>query len=122
MAPGPSAWPRSAAGIASLYYSGVYEDAQIDKGLAYLHDAAQPGKLDPSSPHYFYGHYYAAQAMYLAGGKHWSEWWPAVRTELLNRQQADGSWQDQGVGEVYGTSMALIVLQMPKRYLPIFQK
>lgn len=122
LVPGPSAWPRSAAGIASLYYSGVYEDKQIDKGLDYLRDSAMPGKIDRSSPHYFYGHYYAAQAMYLAGGKNWSEWWTAVRQEMLNNQQADGFWQDPGVGDVYGTSMALIVLQMPKRYLPIFQK
>lgn len=122
LTPGPSAWPRSAAGIASLYYSGVYEDAQINKGLAYLLDNAMPGKIDRSSPHYFYGHYYAAQAMYLAGGTNWSKWWVAVRTELLSAQQGEGYWQDPGVGDVYGTAMALIVLQMPKRYLPIFQK
>ncbi|MBX3390339.1 MAG: terpene cyclase/mutase family protein [Phycisphaeraceae bacterium] len=122
LTPGPSAWPRSAAGIASLYYSGVYEDAQIDKGLDYLRDNAMPGKVDRSSPHYFYGHYYAAQAMYLAGGTNWSKWWVAVRTELIASQQGEGYWQDPGVGDVYGTAMALIVLQMPKRYLPIFQK
>jgi len=122
LTPGPSAWPRSAAGIASLYYSGVYEDAQIDKGLKYLRDNAMPGRVDRSSPHYFYGHYYAAQAMYLAGGTNWSTWWSGVRTELLASQQPEGFWQDPGVGDVYGTAMALIVLQMPKRYLPIFQK
>ncbi len=122
LTPGPSAWPRSAAGIASLYYAGIYEDAQIEKALTYLQDNAMPGRVDRSSPHYYYGHYYAAQAMYLAGGSHWSRWWPAVRRELLDNQQADGYWLDPAVGDVYGTSMALIVLQMPKRYLPIFQK
>lgn len=122
LTPGPSAWPRSAAGIASLYYSGVYEDDQINKGIKYLRDNAMPGHVDRSSPHYFYGHYYAAQAMYLAGGSNWSDWWTGVRAELLQSQQPDGFWQDPGVGDVYGTAMALIVLQMPKRYLPIFQK
>lgn len=122
LTPGPSAWPRSAAGVASLYYAGIYNDPQIDSGLAYLIDTALPGRLDRSSPHYFYGQYYAAQAMYLAGGASWSKWWPAIKSELLQTQQPDGSWQDPGVGDSYGTAMALIVLQMPKRYLPIFQK
>ena len=52
----------------------------------------------------------------------WSAWWPAIREELIATQQAEGNWQDPAVGDVYGTAMALIVLQMPKRYLPIFQK
>lgn len=119
---GGSAWPRSAAGIASLYYSGIYTDRAIDRGLEYLRDSAMPGRGDPSRAHYFYGHYYAVQAMYLAGGRYWAEWWPAIRDELIQQQKAAGEWEDSSVGDAYGTSMALIILQMPKRYLPIFQK
>lgn len=120
---GASAWPRSAAGIASLYYAGIYEDAAIDRGLQYLRINAMPGTGGGMSrAHYFYGHYYAVQAMYLAGGEHWATWWPAVREELLTTQNEDGSWTDRSVGDTYGTAMALIILQMPKRYLPIFQK
>jgi hypothetical protein len=120
---GASAWPRSAAGIASLYYAGIYEDAAIDKGLQYLRVNAMPGTGGGMSrAHYFYGHYYAVQAMYLAGGEHWATWWPAVREELLTTQNQDGSWTDRSVGDTYGTAMSLIILQMPKRYLPIFQK
>jgi hypothetical protein len=119
---GPSAWPRSAAGIASLFYAGVYEDEAIDQGLEYLADNAMPGRVRASQAHYFYGHYYAVQAKFLAGGEHWSTWWPAIRGELLSTQVSDGSWLDRSVGSSYGTAMSLIVLQMPKRYLPIFQK
>ncbi|GJM19823.1 MAG: hypothetical protein DHS20C14_20360 [Phycisphaeraceae bacterium] len=119
---GVSAWPRSAAGVAALFYAGIYEDDAIEGGLTYLTDAALPGRARPARAHYFYGHYYAVQAMYLAGGDHWATWWPAVREELLASQDADGSWDDNSVGPSYGTAMALIVLQMPKRYLPIFQK
>ncbi len=124
---GFSAWPRSAAGVASLYYAGIYRDDALVGGLEYLLRTAMPG--DPAGggaggggPHKFYGHYYAVQAMYLAGGKYWATWWPATRAELLSEQQPDGSWPDASVGPVYGTAMAMIVLQMPKRYLPIFQK
>jgi len=119
---GNSAWPRTAAGIASLYYAGIYEDDAIDKGLEYLEKTALPGKASATRSHYFYGQYYAVQAMYLAGGEHWAMWWPAIRSELLSLQMGDGAWDDRSVGKPYGTAMAMIVLQMPKRYLPIFQK
>jgi hypothetical protein len=120
---GASAWPRSAAGIASLFYAGIYEDEAIDKGIAYLEANAMPGVGGAQSrAHYFYGHYYSVQAMYLAGGEDWTNWWPAIREELIATQNADGTWTDRSVGDAYGTAMALIILQMPKRYLPIFQK
>jgi hypothetical protein len=120
---GPSSWPRSAAGIASLQYAGIYEDRAIDAGIGYVVGSAMPGaNMGESQIHYFYGHYYAVQAMFLQGGRPWERWWPAIRSELLGRQRADGSWNDDSAGDDYGTAMALIVLQMPKRYLPIFQK
>ena len=72
--------------------------------------------------HYFYGQYYAAQAMWLQGGDAWAEWYPAVRDELLSRQSAAGYWTDTGVCSEYGTAMALIILQIPNDYLPIFQR
>ncbi len=117
-----SAWPRSAAGVASLYYAGVYDDPAIERGLDYLFRTAFPGRRGAAGSHYFYGHYYAAQTMHLAGGRRWAQWWPAIRDELIALQRPDGSWEDRQAGDAYGTAMALIILQMPKRYLPIFQK
>ena len=119
---GFSAWPRSAAGVASLYYAGIYQDDAIERGQNYLISQALPGATNAPGAHYFYGHYYSVQTMYLAGGEYWARWWPAIRTELTDRQQKDGSWADPSVGPAYGTAMALIILQMPKRFLPIFQK
>lgn len=118
---GQSAFPRSAAGVASLYYAGIYEDEAIDRGLRYLRAQRNEGERAISA-HYFYGHYYAAQAMYLAGGDNWADWWPGVRDEVISRQREEGFWDDPNAGTEYGTAMALIILQMPKRYLPIFQK
>lgn len=120
---GGSAWPRSAAGVASLYYAGIYKDDALERGLSYLNTRAMPGRGFGVGSHYFYGHYYAVQAMYLAGGEYWATWWPAIREELISTQnEADGSWPDGYAGDAYGTAMALIILQMPKRYLPIFQR
>jgi hypothetical protein len=122
--PGGSAWPRTAAGVASLFYAGIYEDDAIERGLDYMTKVALPGRgqVGPGVAHYYYGQYYSVQAMYLAGGEWWSQWWPSVREEMLARQSSDGGWVDHQIGDAYATAMSLIVLQMPKRYLPIFQK
>ena len=119
---GGSAWPRTAAGVASLFYAGIYEDDSIERGLQYLKRTAMPGGRTAGQAHYYYGHYYAVQAMYLAGAEHWSTWWPAIRDELLAKQASNGAWLDHVAGGAYATAMSLIILQMPKRYLPIFQR
>lgn len=74
-----------------------------------------------SSLHYFYGHYYAVQAMWTAGGKYWMEWFPYIRDQLLETQLPNGSWAD-AVDSHYATAMACIILQVPNNYLPILQK
>ncbi len=117
---GGSAFPRSAAGVAALYYAGVYEDDALNKGLTYLEQGTNNITFR-NGGHYFYGHYYAAQAMFLAGGEHWEGWFPKVRDQLGTNQLADGSWTS-GHGGPYGTSMSLLILQIPNRLLPIFQK
>ncbi|MFU8829590.1 MAG: prenyltransferase/squalene oxidase repeat-containing protein, partial [Phycisphaerales bacterium] len=120
---GASAWPRSAAGVASLYYAGIYDGDEIERGLDYIVQTSMPGQArNMGGAHYFYGHYYAVQTMFLAGGERWATWWPAIRDEVIGRQESNGSWADNSAGTPYGTAMALIILQMPKRYLPIFQK
>ncbi len=116
---GGSAFARSAAGVAALQYAGVYAGEEVERGLEYVVRFIPP--QDQTVGHYFYGHYYAAQAMYLGGDRYWQRWWPAVRDELIEKQSADGSWRGQA-GPEYGTAMALIILQMPNRLLTIFQK
>lgn len=118
---GQSAFPRSAAGVVALYSAGVYEGPEIEKGLEYLMNYLPQGGAFSRESHYFYGHYYAVQAMWHAGGKHWNQWYPAIRDELTARQRDDGSWTDSICPE-YGTAMAAIILQMPNNYLPIFQR
>ncbi|MFN5660784.1 MAG: prenyltransferase/squalene oxidase repeat-containing protein, partial [Planctomyces sp.] len=119
---GVSAWPRSAAGVASLFYAGIYQDQAITSGMDYLRRNAMPNSPSRTESHYWYGQYYTAQSFYLAGGEQWAAFWPAVRAELIDRQGSSGMWVDQSIGNAYATAMALIVLQIPKRYLPIFQK
>ncbi len=118
---GESAFPRSAAGIVALYSAGIYEGEEITKGLDYLMKHLPRTARFSREAHYFYGHYYAVQAMWHAGGDYWQSWYPAIRDALIERQLSDGHWMDMICPE-YGTAMATIILQMPNNYLPIFQR
>jgi len=64
---GPSGFPRSAAGVVALYSAAVYDAKEVDSGINYLKRLMPEIKLGQRSPHYFYGHYYAAQAMWIRG-------------------------------------------------------
>jgi prenyltransferase beta subunit len=121
---GASGWARSAAAIAALYYAGRFQGSDIDRGLAYLahFKPAARGDNNPgidTNGYYFYGNYYGAQAMFLAGGQYWVDWYPAIRQQLISHQAAAGNWSGE-ISDDYCTSMALIILQMPNRYLPVF--
>ncbi len=118
---GGSGFARSAAGVASLYYAGLFEGNDITRGLAYIKQfTPDKGRAADVEGHYFYGHYYAVQAMFLAGGDYWSTWYPAIRDQLIARQQrATGAWSGD-FSDDYATAMALIILQMPNRYLPVY--
>jgi hypothetical protein len=128
---GMPGFARTAAGVVALYSAGIYEGQSVERGLAYL-NARRPGgggggggflNNAENAMHYFYGHYYAVQAMWIAGGDHWRNWYPAIKNELLTQyRRADGSWQQNLMCSHYCTAMALIILQVPNNYLPILQR
>jgi len=118
--PGDSRFPRSAAGVVALYSAGIYEGEEIEKTLRYL-DRFEALSGSRPSGHFYYGHYYAIQAMWHTGGDKFDRWYRSIRKDLLARQRASGAWLDE-IGTEYATAMASIILQMPNNYLPIFQR
>jgi hypothetical protein len=108
---------RSAAGVMSLMMCGERDSEIVEKGIAYL--VAQPEGVFNNSPHYYYGHYYAIQAIYQAGEDHYQAWYPKIRDALLKKQAADGNWADS---HQIGTQMAVLILGVPYRFLPIYQR
>lgn len=112
-------YPLTACGVVSLYSAGLYDAPEIKRGLNYL--VANRRRMQWGRYHYFYGHYYASQAMYQAGPAYWDGYYPIVRDEILRHQKPEGCWEDD-VGRSYATAMACIVLQMPCEWLPLFQK
>jgi hypothetical protein len=135
-------FPLTGAGAVSLYGLGIYQEEEHIDSLHQLWamkagpDAPVPipgdllrrgdvfetrPKTAPQRFDYFYGHYYAIQAMYQAGGDHWKYWWPMMRDELVELQNEEGAWLDD-IHPSYATAMACFILQVPYRYLPILQR
>jgi len=112
--------PLTAAGLVSLFSVGDYKSDFVQRGLQYLR--ANPFNKKGAS-HYFYGLYYIVQARWIYGGDVWTEWFPGIQKELVSDQdKGRGVWKGDFVGEDYSTAMALLVLQAPNNYLPIFQR
>jgi hypothetical protein len=133
------------AGMTSLFGAGLYDDQAIlswardhgiqryDKGgerpptvaemsQYILDEYDQHARSYPKHYFWFYGHYYACQAMYIAGGKWWQQYYPLVRDHLLRNQDADGSWEVTGVGRNFGTAVGCVILQVPCRFLPVLDQ
>ncbi len=127
---GPGAGPQtSAAGVLSLQLLGKHDDPNIPKSLTYL--SSIPIVWGAGGVQYFYYfHYYAVQAFYQAGGKEWNEWHPKIRELLLQKQNADGSFDvppgtaEAGIDpkKIYSTAMACLVLDIYQHFLPAYQR
>ena len=113
----------SCAAVATLYNAGEYDSPVANRCLEYVWKHFHGQAWVSVSGHDYYGHLYAAQAFYMSGDKYWKEYFPAVRDRLVGMQdKSEGAWQGDYIGKVYGTSIALIILQLPYKYLPVYQR
>ncbi len=119
---GPSRPPITAAAVACWYNAGQYENPHAVNALAYVKEYVGRGAAGRIGGHYYYAHFYMAQVMWLSGRKDWDWYFPSMREVFLNRQEPDGAWVGDSVGKIYGTAIALVILQLPYGYLPIMQR
>jgi prenyltransferase beta subunit len=112
--------PITAAAVAVLYNAGRYDDPIAEKALQY---AKRTLPINGSgNGHHYYSHLYLAQALYQKAGDEWDDYYRNMSAWLIGQQQRDGSWNGDGVGTTYGTSIALIILQLPYAMVPILQR
>ncbi|MBC8128600.1 MAG: terpene cyclase/mutase family protein, partial [Gloeobacteraceae cyanobacterium ES-bin-144] len=125
----------SAEGYCSLTGAGVLANQmwgkgnrnEVTKGLDYI---LKETKFEYNTKFAdLYGHYYESQAMMQAGGKYWDAYNNLFRDQLLNNQEADGSWKAPGGGQkirgseattgnkVYRTALATLMLEVYYRFL-----
>jgi hypothetical protein len=148
---GRSTFALTAAGIVALQSMGEYDthsyDVQgvtgmvrltldLNRSITYLQNNrpdSSPRGLAPGSAicnyGFWYGHYYAAQAMHqyqFVSPRTWHEWHSQNRENFLKLQHANGAWTDEIGGwdpktNAFATAMACLVLSIPRGYLPVFQ-
>jgi len=138
----------TSAGLTTLYGAGVYTDGDIahiaaerrlekyrrpggeplpkfrdmiDYVKDHYDDVANPTYTGFRHYYFFYGNYYAAQAMFITGGRDWDQYYSRLRDDLLRLQRDDGR-VDSNVGPALSTAMTALLLGVPNNYLPIFQR
>ena len=105
---------RTAAGVVSLQSVGLKKDPIIRDTMKFLMDRSKRG----TESYYWYGHYYCSVALYHFGGEEWQDYYPRIKKKILN------DWKRQGgsYNKVLDTAWAILVLGVPYRYLPIYQR
>jgi len=115
-------------GAYAAQLAGARGSEMVLSALRFLKERT-PEIIENDFGYYYYGHYYAVQAMVQAGDSYYAEWYPQIRDALIKKQGQDGSWGkgNRSKGPVmkvagYETPMAIIILATPHRYIPIYQR
>lgn len=136
---GGKKWSTTAAGLMSLMLCGQYKEYDMKGALEYLVKTREKKDSEKREDKewFIYGHYYAAQAMYQAGGQndkfkqYWLKWYPDISQEVIKAQKTTGTergmydsprWQNSNGYGQWGTAMCVLILGIPYRYLPIYQR
>jgi hypothetical protein len=128
----------AAAGVVCLQEFGQYDDWRIPKSMepvtAAIAAVKPQAQHNGTMPFDAYTLNYIGQSLYQVGGKGWNDHYPKLRDCLVASQQLEaknpahnGKWAAQGQvggkpGELYSTSVAVFILAIPNRYLPILQE
>jgi formylglycine-generating enzyme required for sulfatase activity len=115
----------TAAGLLCRMYTGWQRDRNaLQRGVALLH------RWGPSETNVYYD-YYATQVLHQWGGREWQAWNMRMRDHLIVRQafkdHEAGSWHfqdswDKLGGRLYHTAMAVMILEVYYRHMPLYGK
>ena len=115
--------PITAAALVCLFSAGAEGDPLLDKLTQFSDKSFGRGKASSRSyGHWHYAHYYYSQSVYRRGNDTWTEYRERVFPDILDQQDADGTWDQGYIGRVYTTSLNLAILQMGNGILPIYQR
>jgi len=116
----------TAAALATLYNAGEYAGKEVEAMSKYCKDRLY--RITDGSHafgHWHYTYLYYSQVVYREGEKnrkHWEDFRDKLYSRIVGQQNPkDGSWSGN-IGQIYVTACNLIMLQLDKGYLPIFQR
>lgn len=112
----------TAAALACLFNAGDYDSQHVPEMKEYckknLYDLNNDAR---SYGHWHYTYLYYSQVVYREGGDVWTQFRDRLYEEIINSQQADGSWSGD-IGPIYVTAVNLTILQLENGFLPIYQR
>lgn len=112
----------TAAALAALYNAGDYDSEHVPDMWAYtkqsLHDLSDAAR---SFGHWHYTYLYYSQVVYRQGEELWLPFRVKLYDRIMADQHAEGYWEGQ-IHPVYVTACNLIMLQLDRGYLPIYQR
>jgi len=115
----------TAAALACLHNAGDYQGEHVAAMTKYCRDKLY--RISDGSHafgHWHYTYLYYAQVVYREGAdeeKDWTEFRDKLYGKISTAQAADGSWQGN-IGPIYVTACNLIMLQLDRGFLPIYQR
>lgn len=110
----------SGGGLYAAQLCGERDSQMVKAATNYLSNL--PDSVFAKTGHYFYTHYYAIQAMVQSGDEEYAKWYPKIRDALVEKQRKDGAWAPERAGAAQATTMAILILGTPHRFIPIYQR
>jgi hypothetical protein len=112
----------TAAALAALYNAGDYDSEHVPDMWSYtkeqLHDISDGTR---AFGHWHYTYLYYSQVVYRQGDELWKPFRDRLYDRIISEQRPDGYWEGQ-IHPVYITACNLIMLQIDRGFLPIFQR
>ena len=122
-----SSYPLTAAAASVLQGTGIYEGEILEGALGwmrYYFNKYSDESADSIAMNWFYyAQFYAAQAFWHSNdSRDWWKYYNKVANILVSMQNtSNGSWNSY-YGNAYSTAIATMILAIPDRFLPLFQK
>jgi hypothetical protein len=112
----------TAASLAALYNAGDYDSKYVPKMLEYCKKTLYEIEKEESSfGHWHYTYLYYSQVVYRQGDQEWLPFRNKLYDRIASQQASDGSWEGQ-INRIYTSACNLMMLQLDRGYLPIFQR
>jgi hypothetical protein len=111
------------AAVIALWNAGDYDSPLIRRTIDFMNLNIRHDFFN--GHHAEYVEYYLAQAKWVLGGTVWRDYYRTAAPNLVRMQQSDGHWEGADAGEygaMFGTAIALIILQLPYDRLPVYQR